>query len=543
MPDISPYTATLGRRLAAHLLRRTTYGSTKALIDAYATKTVAQAVNELLTFAPITTKPIDPVTNTTWVDSAAAPVTTSDINALRAYVIGWYIDVMRTDNTVRSKMMFFLHQNWVVSDDAWSSQELYDHIKLLEYYALGSYKNLAIKMCRDLRMMVYLNGYQNSAAAPNENYAREVLELFTIGKGPQIAAGNYTNYTENDIKEAAKVFTGYYYDLNDAVRDPDTGLRRSSASTWGDHHSGNKVFSGAFQNTTITGGSTEAAMTSELQQFMNMVFNQTATAKNICRKLYRYFVHKNITAAVEADIITPLATTLKNSNYDLKVALSQLLQSKHFYDMDDANSTDNKIGAIVKNPLELVLGTCRHFSISPFAMPGATPYTVWDDFYKEAVKYVFCANADMKIFSTTTVAGYPALYLAPKYDRHWFDNSSITQRYYLGKCLLENKCHPYDTWRSFGAVIDIVLWVRNNIAAPSNAGALVDELVNNLYAEIPTTARRSYFLNDILLGTLQPSEWATEWNNYINTGNTNVVKPRLEKLYKTILYAHEMQVQ
>lgn len=541
MPDLSAYTGVLGNRLAAHLLRRTTFGPTKAQIIDYATKTPAEALNLLLTFNPITNAPIDPVTNATWVNTIPSPPAGSDDVTLRSFVIAWMLDNFRTDNTLRSKMILFLHQNWMVDDESWSSHNMYDYLKLIEFYSLGSYKMLAKKMCRDNRMLVYLNGYQNTGNSPNENYAREFLELFTIGKGPQIAPGNYTNYTEDDIKEAAKLLSGYEYDLNNANVDVDTSIRycRLTASR---HSAAGKTFSGAFQNTVIAGTNTTAGMLNELDQYVTLVFNQIETAKNICRKLYRYFIFREISTAVETDIIVPLANTLKNNNYNLSVVLNQLLQSKHFYDLDDANALDNKIGAMVKSPLDLVMHAIRFFTISPFTFPGNTPTTIWDNFYRTGLREGILRNADMHLFSTTTVAGFPAYYFAPKWDKHWFDTSSITQRYYISRCLLENKRLPYSN-AAIGVQIDIVLWIRNNISAPANGNTIVDELVNFLLPEIPDTARRTYYLNQTLLGSLSLINWQNEWNNYINTGAVTVVKPRLELLFKAILFSQEFQLQ
>ena len=541
MPDITSYTGVLGNRLAGHLLRRATFGPTKAQIADFATKTPAQALALLLTFNAITAKPIDPVTNATWVDTIPTPTTGSDDTTLRGFVIAWMLDNIRTDDTLRSKMILFLHQNWIVDDESWSSHNMYDYLKLLEFYSLGSYKLLAKKMCRDNRMLTYLNGYQNTGSSPNENYAREFLELFTIGKGPQIGPGDYTNYTENDIKEAAKLLSGYEYQLSNTAFDTDTSIRYCKL-TASRHSTVNKTFSPAFQNTVITGTNTSTGMLAELDQYITLVFNQPETAKNICRKLYRYFVYRDITPAVETDIIIPLANTLQSNNYNLTAVLNQLLQSKHFYDLDDGVATDNKIGAIVKSPLELVMNTVRFFGISPFTFPGATPATIWDNFYRSGLRENILKNADMFLFSTTTVAGFPAYYLAPKWDRNWFDASSITQRYYLGRCFLENKRLPYSN-TSLGVQLDIVTWIRNNISTPSNGNAIVDELINFLLPEIPDAARRTYFLNQTLLGTLSLINWQNEWNNYINTGSTTVVKPRLELLFKAILYSQEYQLQ
>lgn len=543
MPDISPFTGVLGNRLAAYLLRRTTLGPSKAQILSFAALTPQQALANLLNVSPITNAPIDPATNATWVNVEANQGT--DDTLLRDYVVGWMLDNFRTDNTIRSKMILFLHQNWMVDEQVFNSHDLFDYLKTIEFYAIGSYRSLAKKMTRQNAMLIFLNGQQSTGNNPNENYAREFLELFTIGRGPQIGVGNYTNYTEDDIKAAARVFSGYQYDLNNVNVDAETSVRHCKATT-SRHSNAVKTFSSAFGNTQINqpppATVTQASMAAELDAFVNMVFNQLETAKNISRKLYRFFVHRDISAAVETDIISPMAAALVASNYQLSSALNLLLQSKHFYDLDDANAADNKIGAMVKSPLELFYNTMRFFDISPFTFPGNTPTTIWTTFYRNGLRNGILVNAQMNFFFTTSVAGFPAYYLAPKYDRNWFDASTITQRYYFGRCFLEGRRLPFSN-SSLGIRFDFLLWARNNISNAGNGNILVDELLNFLLPEIPDTARRDYFLRDILLGSLSLINWQNEWNNYISTGNSTVVKPRLELLFRAILYAQEYQLQ
>jgi len=106
-------------------------------------------------------------------------------------------------NRLKHKLVFFLHTCFTVAKDSG-----YDYLKLLDFYAYGSVKTLAKKITFDNAMLYYLDNTTNNKNNPNENYAREFLELFTILKGPQISEGNYTNYTETDIQQAAKIFSG-----------------------------------------------------------------------------------------------------------------------------------------------------------------------------------------------------------------------------------------------------------------------------------------------------------------------------------------------
>jgi uncharacterized protein (DUF1800 family) len=124
-------------------------------------KTPTEAISILLNYSAFTNFPIDLLPNITWVAATTSPASSpasDDVN-LPGHVIGWMLDNLRMDNTIRSKMILFLHQNWMVDDESWISQNMYHYLKLLEFYSLGSYKSLAKKMCRDNRMLVYLNGY------------------------------------------------------------------------------------------------------------------------------------------------------------------------------------------------------------------------------------------------------------------------------------------------------------------------------------------------------------------------------------------------
>lgn len=546
MASLLPHIGLLTERLAAHLLRRTTFGPTKAQITALTTKTPAQAVDALLLVTPTTSKPIDPLTNTTWIDETttqntdpAAPNYHSAETSLQQFIGSWFIDNARLDNTIRTKMMLFLHQNWMATRNAFNSIAFYDYLKNLEFYAVGSYKTLAYKITRSNTMLRYLNGNQNTVTAPNENYAREFLELFTIGKGPQVAPGNYTNYTEADIKTAAKVLTGLNTQLNNANKDADTGIR------WGivqptRHDATSKTFSTAFGSATITGGNTEGTIITEINNFINMVFAQQETARNICRKLYRFFVSSKITTEIETDIITPLSSQLLADNYVLINTLKTLLTSKHFYDLDDTNANNEFIGKIQKSPMDLLLHTMRFFSIQP---DSTTPNTFWNSFYSGSVQRFLFINASLPLFIANDVSGYEPYFQAPAYDRLWFNTGSLNIRYNLPAMFIENRRKLIAG--AFFATIDMPIWTKNNISTPATASVIVDELVNYLLPGKPAAAaggRRDYFIN-LLLGNLSTINWTIEWNNYISTGNSSSVKPRLDILFKGIIASQEFQLQ
>lgn len=304
----------------------------------------------------------------------------------------------------------------MVNIESHVSQNLYDYLKLLEFFAFGSYKTLAKKMCRDNRMLTYLNGSQNTRKNPNENFAREFLELFTIEKGPQKEPGNYTHYTEEDVKAAAKVLSVYQYKLDNELTDPDTGIRYCTVNPKA-HSVREKVFSDCFgvYPVVINGAESAEGMEEELNRFVNMVFEQAETVRNISRKLYRYFVHRNITQEIESDIIAPLAIALKKADYDLSIALRLLLESRHFYGLDDPQGS--KIGAMVKSPLELILQTMNFFDISPFHHEDASVDRIWNYFNRASLHRTLLCNAGMSLFGTVSLAGYPAYANGPLSER------------------------------------------------------------------------------------------------------------------------------
>ena len=144
-------------------------------------------------------------------------------------------------------------------------------------------------------MLNYLDNTQNNANNPNENYAREFLELFTITKGEQIGEGDYSTYTENDVIMAAKVFSGFKTKLDRTIIDPDTGIPMGRISV-NQHDQSTKIFSHAFDNYELSGGTDENTIMLELHQFVDMIFNKEETARAYVSKLYRFFVKSEWTS-------------------------------------------------------------------------------------------------------------------------------------------------------------------------------------------------------------------------------------------------------
>lgn len=540
--SVSQKTSPLGVRLAAHLLRRTTYKFDKKRINEFALKTPQEALTILMgDTMPWREKPWTAALNAPYVD-VSGPGTVEPNRGKNPRVtrdtVSWWIEEARRDSTMNYKMITFLYQNFIVHSRFAKAQCFYDYIKYLQFYSLGNYKELAKKISLSSTMLMYLNANGSKKHNPNENYAREYFELFTIGKGEQISGTDFTTYTEYDVKQAAKIFTGWNRDYKRNRFDEDTNISRGFYRKK-NHNNSDKIFSSAFNNTIITGGSTQTEAIQEINDLTEMIFEQMATAKNIVRKLYRFFVKSEITDIVETTIISDLATQLKNDDYNMFNTIETLLCSNHFYDQDDAISTDNIVGALIKSPKELIDNIVNYFHIQ-------TPTDI--HFYKYYQRHIlpWLSKTEMKLGYPNGVSGFDGYFLSPAYDKNFYSLATAEPRLKIAKSFIDGRDRLSNNGNKKmrgGTQIDVLAWVSNpfHISDPSNAETIVDELIRDLFPETPSENRKSYFLNDIFLQGLAPISWTFEWQHYIDTGESDEVVEGLRNLLTAILTSPEFQ--
>lgn len=548
MASLDALQGILGHRRAAHLLRRASFRFTKWKVDQMAGQTAEQAVDTLVIAFPLDlAQPVydDPQTTTVesvmWINPVGQTPPDQDFN-LQRRIIGWWLNEALHDAGIGHKMAFFWHQYFAVTANTINNFTFFDYLALLRWAALGNFKKLATKIVADNTILRYLNNDQNTAQNPNENFAREFLELFTIGKGPQIAAGDYTHYTEDDIVQAARVLTGFRTRTQRDQLDPETGIPRGIVQ-FNRHDTGSKTFSEKFQNTTIPGATNAAGVYTEVSIFVNMVFAQAEVAKNICRRLYRFFVHPNITPEIETDIIAPLADHFRNNNYEIAPVLKKLLQSEHFYDADDSDNKDEIVGGMIKSPLDLVLPALSFFNIA-IPDPVTNNYDHYIRFYQQGVIDRMLGYANLPLFYPGDVAGYAAYHQEPEYNRNWFNSTSIIARYKLPQMLLTGKrVLGGGPNTSIGIKLNIAPWVRDSgiCSDPSDPYVLVRDLLDYMLPETVDDDRFNYFCNQIFLDNLPASDWAYEWQHYLNTGNEEEVKIALERLVNYIMFSPEYQ--
>lgn len=531
--SLSPLTSVLGLRRAKHLLRRASFSYSKDTLQDLSIMTPSEALVFLsIDSDDILSDPFDDLNNEYLMNATEGQ--------RRAYVTAWWWYNTSFQNSIKHKLSYFIFTSFTVSNGngAGASIYFYDYVRLLKFYALGSIKTFAKKITLDNAMLRYLDNTDNNASNPNENYAREFLELFTILKGPQISEGDYTNYTELDVQQAAKVFTGFKRQVDRSIIDPDTNIP-SGFNNIAKHDTSDKVFSAAFNYHVIAGQSSAEGMLQELDDFVEMIFGQEETAKSYCRKLYRFFVKSEWDDSVENQIITPLAQELVSNNFELLPTVKTLLSSQHFYDYDNEDNTDQIVGSIIKSPLQLL-----NEVISFFDIPVPNPTTFLDDYYNKFFrKFLYNSyfpSSGMPFFSPETVAGYPAHYQEPSFDRHWFSSNTIVSRYKLIESLIagRNKISPNAL---IMMQIDTVAFVENNIQNPSIISELVSELADYLYSEEIGSSRRDYFIQ-LTLDGYEEYYWTISWNDYVSTGDDVIVRNRLNALVTGMVNAGEFQL-
>ena len=442
--------------------------------------------------------------------------------------------------SLKHKLSFFLHTSFTVGKDSGvgSATYFFDHINLLDFYAMGNLKTLAKKITLDNGMLDYLDNTQNNKNNPNENYAREYLELFTILKGEQIGNGNYTNYTEIDIQQAAKVFSGFKKRTDRSNIDPDTNLPMGYINV-NQHDTNNKTFSTAFGDLVITGKNTASEIFEELDDFVDMVFAQPETAKAYCRKLYRYFVKSEWNEEVETDIITPLSQILIDNNYEILPVVTTLLSSEHFFDADDSNATDNIIGSIIKSPLQLFSEVCSMFELN-YPNPTTDAYRYYINFFLRFIHNIYFKAAGMELYNPDSVAGYPAYYQEPGFDRNWFSSNTLIGRYKLVESFIEGK--NTITSGNIYTQLDTVNFIKNNIDNASDPNLLVTEIADLLYPESIDSDRINYFKSFLVDEGFPDYYWTGSWDEFINNGDDTTVKTRLNALIIAMVNAAEFQL-
>jgi uncharacterized protein (DUF1800 family) len=545
---LAPYTGAWTVWEVAHLLRRVGFGVKKTDLENLQAMGTSNAVDALLNIsAPVIPSPA-PLNfyqtsiadsggialGDTWTSNNLSYVNTNDdtndyfrVNSL----VCWSWGLCINDNTsIREKMQhFWYHLIPVNFDDIRNQQHnaatmSNDYMSLLRANALGDFKALIKAIAKMPAMLVYLGNQYSTAAVPNENFARELMELFTMGKVP------VQNYTEADVIAASKVLSGWRVSGFNAAYP--FVITFNSAY----HNQTNKVFSSNFGNTTIN-NQTGANGANEFDIFFELLFTQQkdTIAQYICRRLYRFFVYYDIDSNIEANVIVPLAALLVSNNWQMAPVISTLLKSEHFFDV--ANR-----GVMIKSPIDFITGTLRTLNINTTPPAGPSQllnqYTVWNYFHNYTNN-----NLEQGLGFVPNVSGWKAYYQDPTYYQNWVNSNTIQRR----ATLLTNFVNGFGTGGTSIRIDPIAFVQQFPNTTIQDPDLLINAITPYLFAvDLPATFKSDTKIQTLLAGQVTNSYWTVAWNNYTgtptNTTYLNIVKNRINSLLTTFLQLAEYQL-
>ena len=419
-------------------------------------------------------------------------------------------------------MVLFYSNHFVIEFDMVTvSTYVYKYNELLRNFALGNFKALTKEITINSAMLKYLNGDKNTNTAPNENYGRELQELFTVGKD----ATGLPPYTEDDVQAAARVLTGWKNDLVGGLTSAN-GFNSYFEPT--KHDVNDKLFSSFYGGVTITGQSgMNGAL--EMDDLMNMIFAKDEVALNICRRLYRFFVYYEIDAATEANVIVPLAQIFRTNNYEIVPTLSALLKSEHFFDVLNR-------GCVIKSPIDFTVGMSREFDVAfPDSSNLAGQYSAWDRLRTQA------SSMSQDAGDPPSVAGWQAYYQQPSYHEMWINSDSLPKR----NQFTDRMCSNGYTSNGATLIFDPVIFTTT-LTTPGDPLLLIDEVLSLLYSIDVSQTLKDYLLTILLSGQTANYYWTNAWDDYMgdptNTSYLMIVQSRLQSFYRYIMDLSEYQL-
>ncbi|HEY2475178.1 MAG TPA: DUF1800 domain-containing protein [Candidatus Cybelea sp.] len=369
---LSPHAGRLGERAAAHLLRRAGFGGAPDDVGRVAGMTAAQAVDSLVALAPA--RSIAPPEELINAPRPAKPRVTA------ATQLWWLNQMLTTPSPLQEKMTLYFHGHFTSRATPRFPWITYNQNALFRQYALGNLRELTRAVSKDAAMLIYLNGTENVAAHPNENYARELMELFTLG---------VDNYTEEDVRESARAWTGWQVDRRDDTVSFNPSL----------HDGGTKHFLGRTGN--FNG-----------DDIVNVIFAQPQCAKFFAAGLLNWFVYND----PEPELVDAVAALLRRHDFELAPVVGTILRSNVFY-------SARAYRALIKSPVEFVIGTYKALGLP--AVDGSALAAL--------------QQMGQRLFFPPTVAGWPG-------GQNWLTSGTMIARQNFLTRLLGSQTPASSSW-------------------------------------------------------------------------------------------------
>lgn len=451
--SLTPYTGEFGLKHKKHLLNRTMVGYATRHLNDLEGLSLSQAIDLIFAYQ----SPGEPINNYYHYFSAqqyketygnddvgpgepfiSRPLRKDQIpdeNAgpeRQAALSSWHHYSMYNQPTnIGWKFFLFLHNLTPVRDPDMSQKWMYSYIRMVYDAPYRNYKEYIYDLTLHPIMLVYLNLAFSQKDTPDENFAREVQELFTVGKRP------FAQFTETDVKEAARILVGWSYRYEDRWAE---GWQHSPQFNDHNHDTGDKQFSAFYNNTLIRGRQGQEGA-EELREFYDMIFETDEVALFLSRRLFQFFVYPTLTDYIEENIIRPLAEVMRSSNYSLAETLKVLLSSEYFFAEEFSNS-------MIKSPLDYSMGILKEtkyldgdlvsfdgqgndFNSFFNSDRGHFSEILFDrnhrvhTFFGNGFQHHYLPNQGFSVLYPPSVSGWPAYYQEPVYDLFWLNSVTI----------------------------------------------------------------------------------------------------------------------
>ncbi len=435
-------------RASAHLLRRITFGPTweeiNTAFDAGLDETLSSILEDYSLPDPPGEWIYDPFPNYDELTPEQVDSLQNAYQQQRADMRSWLVDLMMEDETnIREMMSLFWHDHFAVSAQGFNyPPAMYHYYDLMRINSLGNLKTFVKEMALDPAMLVWLDNRFNRVNNINENFARELLELFTIGVG---------NYSQEDIIEAARAYTGYVTNGLVTYFIPDR------------HDYGEKTFMG---QTGYWFG----------DDIVDIIFEQEETARFFARKLFQWFVYYN----PDDDTIEELAIILRENDYEVKPMLDALFKSELFFD-------EHYRGAKFRGGIHHVVAPIRQMYIEEIVPP--------EDHVKNVILLYFQEIFGQAILYPPDVSGWSGY-------RNWINTYTLPYRKIFTNSVVDGFIFDYP----MGFQVD-VLELAGHFPNPNDAEQLIDDMILYFYDIQPTEHTRQLLLDQLLQG-LDPYNWS-----------------------------------
>ncbi len=488
--SLEPYSGPWTSKQARHLLSRTLFGHSYVLQNECVSIGLDAMVDRLLIERTNVDQPIydrydqDPniPVGETWVNSPDA--SGSNGARRRSHRVWLYKHMYDATDSIHEKMLLFWHEHIPLGASTVGIFE-YLYSSVLRRNALGNFRTLLEEVTITPAMLLYLNGRENTRRAPNENYARELMELFTVGRGEAVGAGDYTHYTEEDVFALARALTGWRF----SFRETDTIPYGESFFQRSVHDLDDKQLSHRFDDQVIQNADEE-----EYKLVIDILLKKEATALNICRKLHIWFLGSTIDDTVEEEIIKPLAQIMIDNDYEMKPVLRALLSSDYFFN-------GGHEGCIVSSPIDYMFKLIKGYDLD-------VPSDQIEKYNLLGRLMVFVESLDQTLMDVPEVAGWKAYYQEPLFYKTWINSFSLQRRQQLADGVVFLRSDR--GFSSFG-FIDMMEQMGDKAY---ELDTFIREIASFIFP-FDITDEQVEALTNIVLQGAPATEWRENYDNYL----------------------------